>query len=531
MSALGGMGLSCFDDAYMYLRYARNWLEGGGVSWNVVDGPVHGITSTAYLLLITGILAVTTLPGEVVLTAASFSSALLGCVALVCLGFLVELRHGVARTYWLPLLLLAYLPLMQAFRYHGMTGMDTSLSMLANSLLACSVVLWSRSRRTFFMLLCLLSAYVAFLARPDNGVYALLLAPLFILAMDRSRKTESLLYVFLFLVILALDAGLKYALFGDATPLSSNVKSSGYYVGYLGTWRWNVASEFITFWGAVFPFILCLICFSTKRSASRLIALGIPVIATFGYLFTVTQIMGYKGRFFFPSLPFFVLAAFIALSDATEHGRSDSVMQRSLPWRILVALGCMIVLISEPVRRSVEEIWVHRIAGAPVEYNVETPYEIASTLPLPMLDAWTCIESIAALVEQLPPDLSAAATEHGVVAARRTDITIIDMTGLHDRYLAKNGFSASYLFSRSPDFIWLPHDDYSGMRKKILDNHIFVREYDYYPGAWNYGFAIRRASKEYARICSETQKEFGRIYNGRSMSKYKAKARETGEEN
>ena len=34
-----------FDDAYMFLRYANNWLAGFGMRWNRDEAPVYGATS------------------------------------------------------------------------------------------------------------------------------------------------------------------------------------------------------------------------------------------------------------------------------------------------------------------------------------------------------------------------------------------------------------------------------------------------------------------------------------------------------
>ncbi len=46
-----------FDDAYMFSRYADNFLNGHGFAWNPTDGPSYGITSPVYLFLITALKA------------------------------------------------------------------------------------------------------------------------------------------------------------------------------------------------------------------------------------------------------------------------------------------------------------------------------------------------------------------------------------------------------------------------------------------------------------------------------------------
>lgn len=41
------------DDAYIFLRYARNITQGYGIVWNPGEAPVEGYTSFLYLMLIT----------------------------------------------------------------------------------------------------------------------------------------------------------------------------------------------------------------------------------------------------------------------------------------------------------------------------------------------------------------------------------------------------------------------------------------------------------------------------------------------
>ena len=40
------------DDAYMFVRYARNILNHGAVSWNPGEAPTYGLTSLGYLGLV-----------------------------------------------------------------------------------------------------------------------------------------------------------------------------------------------------------------------------------------------------------------------------------------------------------------------------------------------------------------------------------------------------------------------------------------------------------------------------------------------
>ncbi|MCD6586965.1 MAG: hypothetical protein J7K88_00280, partial [Candidatus Fermentibacteraceae bacterium] len=71
-----------FDDAYMYCRYASNFLEGNGFSWNAADGPAFGATSPVFLFLITVSKSLFTADNSFLLSFTSFSTGLLGLAVL-----------------------------------------------------------------------------------------------------------------------------------------------------------------------------------------------------------------------------------------------------------------------------------------------------------------------------------------------------------------------------------------------------------------------------------------------------------------
>lgn len=76
-----------FDDSYMYCRYASNFLSGHGFSWNAQDGPSHGATSPAYLVLITMLKRIFLSENSLLLSIASFSAGLAGLLLLVLSGY------------------------------------------------------------------------------------------------------------------------------------------------------------------------------------------------------------------------------------------------------------------------------------------------------------------------------------------------------------------------------------------------------------------------------------------------------------
>ncbi len=222
----------------MFTRYAKHWLAGEGFSWNSTDGPAYGITSPAYLIVVTVILGLTRCSDAVALAGASFSFGLLSALTLVLLGFLVQERKW-SQKLWTPLLAVPCLLLVPPFRFHSLTGMETTFSLFANSLLACSIVIATRRRSTPALLLCLFSGALSFAARPDNGMYALWLPPLFFLATDRSLWRYSVRYALLFALVVGSSLIVNRYLFGDFLPLPFFAKRTGFYQGYLGAPDWD----------------------------------------------------------------------------------------------------------------------------------------------------------------------------------------------------------------------------------------------------------------------------------------------------
>ena len=126
------------------------------------------------------------------------------------------------------------------------------------------------------------------------------------------------------------------------------------------------------------------------------------------------------------------------------------------------------------------------------------------------------------LLSHLPSDVVLACSEYGYIGSQHPAVTIIDLVGLHDRQVARHGFSADLLFSRMPDIIWLPHSDYTYLTKEILGSKAFLVSYDYYPGAYDYGIAVLRNAGSSAIVHRALEKEFSGVYVGRVLSDYKA---------
>ena len=99
-----------------------------------------------------------------------------------------------------------------------------------------------------------------------------------------------------------------------------------------------------------------------------------------------------------------------------------------------------------------------------------------------------------------------AMSEHGLPGALAPDVPILDLLGLHDSQVARDGFSASALFRRGPDVLWMPHSDHVGMWRDIVANREFQRDYLFFRDAFYYGLAVRKGSRVFAVWPSKMQR-------------------------
>lgn len=505
--------LPAFDDAFMFARYAHNVRAGHGFAWNPGGPPTYGFTSLLYLLLITALSAALPLTDNSVLLLASAACGLAaaGLLVFICARAarspLLQRRYAVWAGTLLPLLLIPTNAL-----NHFFTGMDTTLALLTNTLLAGAVLryLAQPGRRTGVWLPA--AAFLTYQARPDNGLYALLL-PLLATALlgpRPRRRRHALLVTGALLALLAVDAWLKARWLGSPVPLAFFAKANGYLEGYLSDNGWNPFGYLLDFGLVTWPFWLALGAFGRQRHARDIVVWLLPVALTVAYLFSVKQIMGFWGRFYLPALPLVVVAAVRVLDDAlARHGA------RALPaLRLWVVPGLLVLAGGLKLAAAAYQALVP-VTDLPVASLIAAP----DVAPLPRLGDAAAAAAVAELAQALPSGSAIALTEVGRVGAAAPAVVLVDMAGLNDTALARGGFSAESILARRPDLIWGPPSDYSGMRYALLSDPAFWADYDYYPEAFDHGLAVRHDA---ASVVALVRARWVQQYPGTMPEAYRA---------
>ncbi len=524
--ALLRAGPTDFDDAYMYLRYAQNALAGHWLTWNPGEAPVYGVTSLLHFLLVTLVRGL--LPdhpaGDLQIASGVAALVLLAALVVVCARFCQEARLRGNFLLW-GAVLLPLLCFREAFFFHAHTGMDTMLAALANTVVVFAALRLAEKPSPARALLAAGVGWLAIEARPDNVIIATLCPLLALLLLAPAPRLRPLLvWAGALGGLVLIDLTLKWRFLGTPLPLAFYAKQPWYYRGFVGEFTWNPFWFLEVALATVSPFLVAVVLFSRRASVRLLLVLLIPATLTLAALFFVNQIMGHLGRFFFPSLPLFVVAGAL-VTDRWLKGLPEALASnQSAPARwLLVRLACVLLTLLGGSQAL-------QAAGRVYQGRAQTQalaslggYEISAAAPLADLDSWQASHEIAKLAATAPPGTSFAMSEHGLVGAYAPRAVIIDLLGLHDPVFARHGFSAAELWRRQPDMIWMPHPDHTQMLRDILDSDELWQHYVFYPDAFTYGVALRRDGPRYENLQARFVEEWKASYPGLLPEDYVAR--------
>ena len=497
------------DDAYAFCRYAEHLLAGEGLAWNPGYPPTYGCTSLLYVFWIVALKVALLWPCAPTLAAGSWLPALL---TIVVLGFACKQNAQTAPlNHWLIGLGFACLctALPSGFFYHAKNGMDTTLGMLTNALLVLVVANRHFGTSPRRAVNAAVFAYLAFLARPESLVYATLFPALVLLLVRvnlRRRWTTFFIFGGCLLVLLTIDTAVKAYVFGSPLPLPFYAKSAGYYEGYIGDWMWNPFFYTRTYLLEMWLPLLLVLCLAGRPSWRFVAAALIPCVLVFIYLGTVRQIMGHLARFYFPSLPFLVIAAYIALDAAVARLRKPSLGQAIA--HAVAVLGAAIIVIPVGARAAA---WYEAYARAKPSLYQHGLYEPESMgEPLGWQRSTSAILHIVLLC---PQETVWAMTEHGQIGAYTPGVRIIDLAGLHDRTTLTGEPLIEHMLAERPDIIWFPHYHYTGMVHALRTSPVLATEYDYWPAAFDHGLAVRKDSPYRAEILAALERVWSETYS------------------
>ena len=503
-----------FDDAYMFLRYAHNFRHGLGYSWNPDGVHTYGPTSLLWALVT---LLLTFVPASA-WTQLVLGSALCSIGAAVAVAWAVSVN---ARTHFMRkvicVLPLTVVPLSGSavFESNQFNGMETMLGMALCALLLGVALRWRAGRAHPAAVGA--AALLLLLARPESALVGLLLPGLLWWVMEGERPpVRSLVIVYgVFLGGSALELSACKLYFGTPVPLSAYLKGKSAYAGYSGIWHPELL--LISFLNGCQAFLMALLLLFRRTDWRLLLCCFVPALAVFGYLETVTQIMGFFARYYAPYLPLVVVPALLLLDRRLAD--KDWLPTRSL--RIRGAAAVVMVLLLVVFSTVAVQAKIRRLEHTPrIEYDA-AQLTIDAAQPLPQTSWQTMMQSVTDdLLAPLPPGGTFAASEVGYLGESVPRSTVIDLAGLNDTGTALHGFRMDDLLRRKPDLIWMPHSDYTYLRGIMFSDPRVLAAYDVYAGAGNYGIALRKDSPLRPDINRQMAIFWQKNYPGYPQSQY-----------
>jgi hypothetical protein len=511
-----GYGQLYFDDAYMFYRYAEHARHGLGFSWNLDGVHTFGMTSLLWALVVLLFSFLPLGPTQCLLFASWITSGL----AIVCVSFAI-IRN--ARSNWLrdpalvtPVVALSLLS-MKIFRINARTGMET---MLAMALLAmCLHCVLVQERRSVSPLTMGILVILTTLARPEAALPVVLL----IVLAAALLPNVSLRWALRSLLVFACFAGLTLVLarlyFHSWLPLSFYLKSRGGYFGY--SHRWYPVTAALSFLRSSWIFLVA-IAVAARRSDWRLLVLAlVPLLAVMEYLCTITQIMGMSSRYDMPYLPLLVIPAALIVDgrmSAANFANAFSAMTCVRSALFAAVVLALVFRFPKGLLRDLEQLAERRVVSQG-DISFTTP-ALSPLQDVSYDDALLLFASDIA--STLPEGATMAASEVGYLGANFPHVNVIDLAGLNDNEIARNGFSADAVLAHHPDLIWLPHNDYTWERGVLLTSPAFQADYEIYAGALKFGVAIARKSPYRSRLESGLAQVWRTEYPGTSPDRYLA---------
>lgn len=450
-----------FDDAFFFVRYAGNFLDTGVFEWNRGEGAVYGNTSQTYQFLVTLVYWLTGGNGVLSLNVAATTGAIAYFIVL-------PFAYAASRPQLEPNLRLIVCALVacavvldRQLYILTDTAMEATWTM---ALVAVSMMVTSHlengSDGRGMVVLSASIILLLFATRPD-AIMIVLAGPAWMILVSRDRRARACGLAICLSAATAIAVFLLacWAYYGDALPLSSATKLIGITIWpSAGKMEGEHIAPFFVMQTLSFHKIETLLALGSfllffRFAPSMQGAMLGTLLFIVYHLYFVLPIMGHFGRLNAAMVPVLILAAARTVESAVEYVRLRSDLRIRRRSAIAGALALT--------------LYISYKAGSLVFHTVSTPSPIV-TMPAAintsdgaMKHAANSLEFfkgiLTTLMDAAGSECSIASSEHGVMSAYSQHHRIVDISGLHDRRMAREGFSADrLLIEQRPDVLVFP---------------------------------------------------------------------------
>jgi tetratricopeptide (TPR) repeat protein len=409
------------DDAYISYRYVKNFINGHGLVFNPGER-VEGYTNFLWIML----LSLFARLGLDMIVVSKILGVLAGAVTLF-LSYQISLYFFRKKDWFFPLFTPLLLASNSAFAYWSISGLETAFFVMTVLL---SVYLYFTNER-----LMVISSALASLIRPEGVlVFGILILHKFFFKKDNLKKCLS--YVSGFAVLLLPFLLFKIFYYGDLLPNPFYAKT-GFSLEYFKTglaYFWL----FLKHYGLGGVLYLIPIAFYKDLEVKGKLTLLVVYIYTL-YVIMIGGDVLKAHRFFLPILPFLYLLFSFALMKLYLMLKKGW-MNQAIPIFVVIAFSILTFLIPRK--------WIKDVRQAEVGL------------------CFKLSKYAERMRRSFGADFTLATSTIGVISYL-TEVKVIDMLGLTDRYIAKHPekipgilstwkekkFNTQYLLSRDPDVI------------------------------------------------------------------------------
>jgi len=107
-----------------------------------------------------------------------------------------------------------------------------------------------------------------------------------------------------------------------------------------------------------------------------------------------------------------------------------------------------------------------------------------------------------------------------LLGALAPETNVLDMAGLNDPQIARNGFSMDYVLAAKPALIWFPHSDYTRIYGIFSSDPRLLGRYVLYAGAFDLGLAVRRDLPPDSPVVLAVKQVWSETYPGVDINRY-----------
>jgi hypothetical protein len=485
--------LSVWDDAYMFVRYADNFLNYGNLAWNPNAESTYGLTSLAYLLIVLPFRMIFSSEPALVMIMSSLVSGLLAGLSMMWL-LRKQVTDGIHQRIVLIILLLSIVVPSENITVHMTTGMDTMFSILV-----LTIWLGLLYQSDNYGLMGVLGG-LFFVVRPDLLICAFGIIPA--LLFNGSSHSQFVKYSVGMGITSLLQLVFTHYYFGNPFPLPFYVKNIAIYSEQFYGYYTNTSSGYFIEFFLSYPYLIgiVIIGFATQFKSwswqDRGLLLGGIGFCIYHVIFVI-PIMGFSQRFFYPLVPILIVLMSRRLPPLLDYvPKSIVATLKTYPIPVLFVPLLLIFTFINPMPIILTLVQYTQPDSTSMlgmgRFDLQTTYDYL------YINNWYGLDELS----KLDDDIVIATTEIGLPGVMNPKKKIIDLAGLNHPDFALNGFSADWLlaYDNQPDWIYMPFPHYEGLWFAIFDHPAFRSNYQFFEAqllGTSMDVAIRQDSKFY----------------------------------